>query len=61
MAIKRAKAKPRTIDDYLAAVRDDQRAALEKLRKTIRSVVPRAEECISEWDILRRETLAPTL
>ena len=47
MAIKRAKARPRTIDDYLAAVRDDQRAALEKLRKTIRSVVPEAEECIS--------------
>jgi len=47
MAIKRAKARPRTIDDYLAAVRDDQRAALEKLRKTIRGVVPKAEECIS--------------
>ena len=47
MAIKRAKARPRTIDDYLAAVKDDRRAALEKLRKTIRRVVPKAEECIS--------------
>jgi uncharacterized protein YdhG (YjbR/CyaY superfamily) len=35
------------IDDYLATVSGDKRAALEKLRKTIRSIVPRAEECIS--------------
>jgi uncharacterized protein YdhG (YjbR/CyaY superfamily) len=42
-----AKATPRTIDEYLRSVRDDQRAALEQLRKTIRSVVPKAEECIS--------------
>jgi len=39
--------KPTTIDEYLAAVSDDQRAALEKLRKTIKSVAPKAEECIS--------------
>lgn len=39
--------KPKTIDEYLAALSDDQRAALEKLRKTIRAAVPRAEECIS--------------
>jgi uncharacterized protein YdhG (YjbR/CyaY superfamily) len=39
--------KPRTIDEYLAAVSDDQRAALEKLRKTIRAAAPSAEECIS--------------
>ena len=39
--------KPSTIDEYLATVRDDQRAALEKLRKTIRAVAPEAEECIS--------------
>ena len=39
--------KPRTIDEYLAAVSDEQRAALEKLRKTIRSAAPTAEECIS--------------
>jgi len=36
-----------TIDAYLASVRVDKRAALEKLRKTIRSIIPRAEECIS--------------
>jgi len=47
MAIKRAKARPRTMDEYLASVGEDQRAALEKLRMTIRSVVPKAEECIS--------------
>src|SRR5262245_13686092 len=39
--------KPRTIDEYLAAVRDDQRAALEKLRKAIHTAAPKAEECIS--------------
>lgn len=37
-----------TIDEYLAALSDDdKRAALEKLRKTIRSAAPGAEECIS--------------
>ena len=40
-------AKPRTIDEYLAALSDDKRAALEKLRKTIRAAAPKAEECIS--------------
>jgi uncharacterized protein YdhG (YjbR/CyaY superfamily) len=39
--------KPTTIDEYLAGVPPDQRAALQKLRKTIRSIVPNAEECIS--------------
>jgi len=46
MAIK-PKTKPKTIDEYLAAVGDDQRAALEKLRKMIRTAAPKAEECIS--------------
>lgn len=41
------KAKPKTIDDYLAAVSPDKRAALEQLRKTIKAVAPKAEECIS--------------
>lgn len=41
------KPKVNTIDEYLAAVSDDQRAALEKLRKTIQAAVPKAEECIS--------------
>lgn len=40
-------AKPETIDAYLATVPPDRRAALEKLRKTIRSILPDAEECIS--------------
>jgi uncharacterized protein YdhG (YjbR/CyaY superfamily) len=39
--------KPKTIDEYLAALSDDKRAALEKLRKTTRAVAPKAEERIS--------------
>jgi uncharacterized protein YdhG (YjbR/CyaY superfamily) len=39
--------KPTTIDEYLAACRVEQRAALEKLRKAIRAAAPGAEECIS--------------
>ena len=39
--------KPTTIEAYLAAVKGEKRAALDKLRKTIRAIVPRAEECIS--------------
>jgi len=36
-----------TVDVYLAAVKGERRAALEALRRTIRRIVPRAEECIS--------------
>lgn len=39
--------KPKTIDEYLAALGDDQKAALTKLRRTILSAAPQAEECIS--------------
>jgi len=39
--------KPKTIDEYLAALSEDKRAVLEKLRKTIRAAAPKAEECIS--------------
>jgi uncharacterized protein YdhG (YjbR/CyaY superfamily) len=39
--------KPETIDEYLASIDPDRRAALAKLRQTIRSVLPDAEECIS--------------
>lgn len=39
--------KPTTIDEYLATVNREQRVALDQLRKTIRAIVPRAEECIS--------------
>jgi uncharacterized protein YdhG (YjbR/CyaY superfamily) len=35
------------IDEYLKAVKPDQRAALSKLRKTIRAAAPRAEEGVS--------------
>ena len=42
-----AKRKPRTIDEYLTQVQPDQRAALEKLRRTIHTVMPRAEGGIS--------------
>ena len=44
---QRPTTKPKTIDDYLAGLSDDKRAALEKLRKTIRAAAPKAEECIS--------------
>jgi len=39
--------KPRTIDEYLAPLSHEKRAALEKLRKAIRAAAPKAEECIS--------------
>ena len=39
--------KPLTIDDYLATVKPDQRAALQSLRQMIRAAAPDAEECIS--------------
>lgn len=35
-----------TIDDFLAGVRDDQRAALQRLREAIRAAVPDAAEAI---------------
>ena len=38
--------KSKTPGDYLAALEDDTRAALEKLRKTIKAAAPEAEECI---------------
>jgi uncharacterized protein YdhG (YjbR/CyaY superfamily) len=41
------RSRPKTIDAYLAAVGTEQRAALERLRRTIRRIVPDAEECIS--------------
>src|SRR5204862_985706 len=39
--------KPKTHDDYLARVSADKRAALQKLRRAIKSAAPKAEECIS--------------
>jgi uncharacterized protein YdhG (YjbR/CyaY superfamily) len=38
---------PKTHDTYLATLPQPQRAALEKLRKTIKSAAPKADECIS--------------
>lgn len=43
----KSKAKPRSIDEYLAAFSDEKRAALERLRRMIHAAAPRAEECIS--------------
>jgi len=39
--------KPGSIDDYLATLPEDKRAALEKLRRIIRIAVPDATEVIS--------------
>ena len=39
--------KPKTVDEYLSALSSDKRAALQKLRKTIKAAAPEAEECIS--------------
>lgn len=38
---------PSTIDEYLAPLPADKRAALEKMRKAIRAAAPQAEEGIS--------------
>jgi uncharacterized protein YdhG (YjbR/CyaY superfamily) len=40
-------AKPASIDDYLASVPADRRAALEALRAQIHAALPGCEECIS--------------
>jgi uncharacterized protein YdhG (YjbR/CyaY superfamily) len=41
------RAKPKTIDEYLAPLSSEKRAALGKLREAIRSIVLKADECIS--------------
>ena len=43
----KSKTTPRTIDEYLTALSNDKRAALERLRRIIRAAAPGAEECIS--------------
>ncbi len=40
-------ATPTSVDDYLSALPEDQRVALERLRKTIRVAAPQATEKIS--------------
>jgi len=39
--------KPKTFEECLTTMSEDKRATLEKLRKTIRSIVPNAEEGVS--------------
>jgi uncharacterized protein YdhG (YjbR/CyaY superfamily) len=39
--------KPKTIDEYLATVSPESHATLENLRRKIRMILPKAEECIS--------------
>jgi uncharacterized protein YdhG (YjbR/CyaY superfamily) len=39
--------KPKTHDEYLAALSEDKRAALAKLRTAIKAAAPKAEECMS--------------
>ncbi len=43
----RPSGKSKTIDEYLAKVRGEQRRALDELRSVLRSLLPEAEECIS--------------
>ena len=40
-------AKPQTIDEYLAGVSPENRAALQKVRRAVHAAAPGAEECIS--------------
>jgi uncharacterized protein YdhG (YjbR/CyaY superfamily) len=40
-------AAPTSVEDYMAALPQESRTALEKLRKTIKSVAPEATEAIS--------------
>ena len=40
-------AKPRSVEGYLASLLEDKRAALERLRATIRAAAPKATETIS--------------
>jgi uncharacterized protein YdhG (YjbR/CyaY superfamily) len=40
-------AKYQSVDEYMAALPDERRAAMEQLRRTIREAVPRATEVIA--------------
>jgi uncharacterized protein YdhG (YjbR/CyaY superfamily) len=39
--------KPATIDEYLAMLGSEQRAALQRLREIVLETIPEAEECLS--------------
>ena len=41
------KSAPQTVDDYLAALPEEARATLEKLRKVVKAAAPKATEVIS--------------
>lgn len=43
----RKRAAPRTVDDYIARAPKEQRAALTRLRQTIRAAAPRTTELVS--------------
>ena len=43
----KSKTTGKDVDEYLAALPEDKRVALEKLRQAIRAAAPKAEECIS--------------
>ncbi len=43
----KSRSKPATVEGYLARLPDDQRAALQRLRRAILAAAPGAEECIS--------------
>ena len=42
-----ARARPKSVDEYLARLPADQRAALTRIRRTIKAAAPRATEHIS--------------
>jgi uncharacterized protein YdhG (YjbR/CyaY superfamily) len=46
-AKKKTSAAPSVIDGYLSQLSGERLEALQQLRRTIRAILPRAEECIS--------------
>jgi len=44
---RQSRMKAASVEQYLSRVSDQQRGALERIRKAVREVAPRAEECIS--------------
>jgi len=47
MPTRKVTAKPGTVDDYIAKAPKDKRAALTKLRQTIKAAAPKANEIVS--------------
>jgi len=46
MKMTKPAAKPKSTEEYLAALSSEKRSALEKIRRAIRAAAPMAEECI---------------